>query len=117
MPETMSHVHDAGLKAFDGLVFTLGWLIPQIGEHCAYSGLFGYYIGLSVLQPRRAAYLLPLGWVSAAALHGVFDTVSLSLRLVVSVLSNTLVAGAIFTAREISVRSPSHSDTLMTSVS
>jgi len=110
VPETTSHVHDAGLKAFDGLVLLLGRLLPQIAGHCAYSGLFGYYIGLSLLQPRKAVYLIPLGWLSAAALHAVYDIGFLPLQLVVSVLSYALLAGAIFTAREIFVTSPFHSE-------
>lgn len=115
VPDTMNHVRDAGLQAFDGLVFLLGRLLPQIGGHCAYSGLFGYYIGLSMLQPRKAVYLIPLGWVSAAALHAIFDIGFLPLQLVVSVLSYALLAGAIFVAREISVTSRFRPDTPMTS--
>jgi hypothetical protein len=35
--------------------------------------LFGYFIGLSVLRPGMAVLLIPLGWLSAAALHGAWD--------------------------------------------
>jgi RsiW-degrading membrane proteinase PrsW (M82 family) len=84
--------------------------LPTLTGHCAYSGLFGYFIGLSVLRPKMAIYLLPIGYLSAAALHGAWDaadTVSqngfvvLGLYLFLALLSYALLGGAMFKAREI----------------
>jgi RsiW-degrading membrane proteinase PrsW (M82 family) len=100
-----------GNMAFDGLVQLLARGLPQLTAHAAYTGLFGYFIGLSVLRPAMAVFLIPLGWLSAAALHGAWDATSdlagsaligLPLRVVIGVLSYALLAGAIFKARDIS---------------
>jgi RsiW-degrading membrane proteinase PrsW (M82 family) len=111
VPKAMSAEKYAGSEAFNGLVLLLGRGLPEIAEHSAWSGLFGYFIGLSVLRPGMAIVLLPLGWLSAAALHASWDgigSVSNSALVVgaflvfVGVLSYALLAGAIFKAREIS---------------
>jgi hypothetical protein len=73
--------------------------------------LFGYFIGLSVLRPGMSAFLIPLGWLSAAVLHGAWDATSdlvdtavigVPVHLIIGVLSYALLAGAIFKARDIS---------------
>jgi RsiW-degrading membrane proteinase PrsW (M82 family) len=103
-------------RAFDGLVQLLARGLPELTAHSAYSGLFGYFIGLTVLRPGMAALLIPLGWLSAAALHGAWDATSdlihsaligAPVHLVIGVLSYALLAGAIFQARDIS---PSFAD-------
>lgn len=110
VPQMMSTAKDSGSQAFNGLVDLLGRGLPTLTGHCAYSGLFGYFIGLSMLRPRQAIYLLPIGYLSAAALHGAWDaadTVSqngfviLGLYLFLALLSYALLGGAIFKAREI----------------
>lgn len=87
--------------------------LPELTAHSAYAGLFGYFIGLSVLRPGMAVFLFPLGWLSAAVLHGAWDgtndifnsgLVVLTLLIVIGVLSYGLLAGAIFKARDISPR-------------
>jgi RsiW-degrading membrane proteinase PrsW (M82 family) len=97
--------------SFDGLVLLLARGLPELAAHSAYSGLFGYFIGLSVLWPRMAGFLIPLGWLSAAVLHGawdatgeLFDSAAIvgPVRLTIGVLSYALLAGAIFKARDIS---------------
>jgi RsiW-degrading membrane proteinase PrsW (M82 family) len=111
VPGVMSHEKYPGSQAFDGLVLLLGRGLPEIAEHSAWCGLFGYFIGLAVLQPRMAKYLLPFGWLSAAALHASWDGIDAVTNfnlfvfiwlITVGVLSYALLAGAIFKAREIS---------------
>jgi RsiW-degrading membrane proteinase PrsW (M82 family) len=111
VPGVMSQEKYAGAQAFEGLVLLLGRGLPEIAEHSAWCGLFGYFIGLAVLRPEMAKYLLPFGWLSAAALHASWDgigsvtnsNVVVFIWLVaVGVLSYALLAGAIFKAREIS---------------
>jgi RsiW-degrading membrane proteinase PrsW (M82 family) len=100
-----------GNMTFDGLVQLLARGLPQLTAHAAYTGLFGYFIGLSVLRPGMAVLLMPLGWLSAAFLHGAWDATSdltdldligVSVRLAIGLLSYALLAGAIFKARDIS---------------
>jgi RsiW-degrading membrane proteinase PrsW (M82 family) len=111
VPGVMSQAKYAGTQAFDGLVLLLSRGLPELVEHSAWSGLFGYFIGLAVLRPGMAIYLLPLGWLSAAALHAGWDGISavsnsgaliLGSWLFLGVLSYALLGGAIFKAREIS---------------
>jgi RsiW-degrading membrane proteinase PrsW (M82 family) len=111
VPGTISQVKDVGTQAFDGLVLLLGRGLPDVAEHSAWTGLFGYFIGLAVLRPGMAIYLLPLGWLSAAALHAGWDGIDavtssgfviLGFWLFLGVFSYALLAGAIFKAREIS---------------
>ncbi len=110
VPQMMNAAKDSGSQAFNGLVDLLARGLPTLTGHCAYSGLFGYFIGLSMLRPRQAIYLLPIGYLSAAALHGAWDaadTVSqnglvvLGLYLFLALLSYGLLGGAMFKAREI----------------
>lgn len=107
------NIYASGSEAFQGLTLLLARGLPDIAEHSAWSGLFGYFIGLSVLRPRMAIFLLPLGWFSSAALHAGWDgigvvtnsdVVGTGLTLLVGLLSYLLLAGAIFKAREISPR-------------
>ncbi len=115
VPGAMSEAKYAGTQAFDGLVLLLARGLPQLAEHCAWCGLYGYFIGLSVLRPRMAIFLLPLGLLSAAALHAGWDGITaitdngiivLSFLVCLGVLSYALLAGAIFKAREISPTRP-----------
>jgi hypothetical protein len=100
-------------RSFDGLVVLLAHGLPELAAHSAYTGLLGYFIGLSVLWPGMAVFLIPLGWLSAAVLHGAWDAtgdlfdsavIVVPVRLTIGVLSYALLAGAIFKARDISPR-------------
>jgi RsiW-degrading membrane proteinase PrsW (M82 family) len=111
VPQAIDSANYRADKAFDALVLLLSRGLPELTAHSAYSGLFGYFIGLSVLRPRMAVILIPLGWLSAAVLHGGWDATSdliesplldAPVHLVIGVLSYALLAGAIFKAREIS---------------
>ena len=44
--------------------------------HMAYAGIFGYFIGLAVLRPKSAVKLLAIGWLSAATIHALWNSVS-----------------------------------------
>jgi RsiW-degrading membrane proteinase PrsW (M82 family) len=112
VPGIMTSAKYAGAQAFDGLVTLLARGLPDLVEHSAWAGLFGYFIGLAVLRPRMAIVLLPLGWLSAAMLHGAWDGISaitdsgaivLGVWLFLGLFSYALLGGAIFKAREISV--------------
>jgi RsiW-degrading membrane proteinase PrsW (M82 family) len=85
--------------------------LPELTAHSAYSGLFGYFIGLAVLRPGMAAVLIPIGWLVAAVLHGAWDAasdlidsvlISVPIHVAIGVLSYALLAGTIFKARDIS---------------
>jgi RsiW-degrading membrane proteinase PrsW (M82 family) len=44
--------------------------------HMAYSGIFGYFIGLALLRPRQGIFLILMGWVLASALHGLWNGIA-----------------------------------------
>jgi RsiW-degrading membrane proteinase PrsW (M82 family) len=111
VPMVTNHAENPAASAFQGLVLLLARGLPELTAHAAYTGLFGYFIGLSVLWPRMAVLLIPLGWLSAAVLHGAWDATAdlfhsdlivAPVRLIIGVLSYALLAGAIFKARDIS---------------
>ncbi len=93
----------------DGQLLGLQLLIPRIlGSvvgHMAYSGYFGYFIGLSVLKPSQRWQILAIGYISAAVLHALWNStgfVSSLLLAVVGVLSYAVLAAAILKARALS---------------
>jgi RsiW-degrading membrane proteinase PrsW (M82 family) len=121
VPQVMAQQKYAAQQAFDGLVLLLARGLPDLAEHSAWTGLFGYFIGLSVLYPRKAFFLIPLGWLSAAALHGAWDGITgvTQSEIIIAafligdgLLSYALLGGAIFKAREISPRLKAMSATM-----
>jgi RsiW-degrading membrane proteinase PrsW (M82 family) len=114
VPQVLDNGKYTGDRAFDGLVELLARGLPELTAHSAYCGLFGYFIGLSVLRPGMAVLLIPLGWLAAAIPHGAWDATSdlagsafgvpiqVLIQVMIGVLSYALLAGAIFKARDIS---------------
>jgi RsiW-degrading membrane proteinase PrsW (M82 family) len=74
--------------------------------HLAWSGLFGYFIGLAVQRRHSALKLLGAGYLIAAGLHGLWDTAavtgSLTFEVLVGFFSYFALAVAILKARHIS---------------
>lgn len=104
-------INNTTLQAGDGAGQLLGLqlLIPRVlGSvvgHMAYSGYFGYFIGLSVLRPQKRWQILSIGYLSAAVLHALWNStgfVTPILLALVGVLSYALLASAILKARVIS---------------
>ncbi|MEB3213389.1 MAG: PrsW family glutamic-type intramembrane protease, partial [Leptolyngbyaceae bacterium] len=75
-----SIVNDVTLQAsgIDPELMGLQLLIPRIlgsvSGHMAYSGYFGYFIGLSVLKPKSRWQTLMIGYLSASLLHALWNT-------------------------------------------
>jgi RsiW-degrading membrane proteinase PrsW (M82 family) len=108
VPEVSRNV---GLQSGDsiGQLVGLQLLIPRIigsvAGHMAYSGYLGYFIGLSVLKPRKRWQILGVGYVTAAALHALWNATGLLSGLflaVVGVLSYAFLTAAILKARTLS---------------
>lgn len=113
-------INNTPLQAGDGAGQLLGLqlLIPRVlGSvvgHMAYSGYFGYFIGLSVLRPHKRWQILAIGYLSAAVLHALWNStgyVTPILLALVGVLSYALLASAILKAR---VLSPTRSQNFAT---
>lgn len=109
VPEvTRNFTLQAGATAVGQLV-GLQLLIPRVlgsvAGHLAYSGYFGYFIGLSVLKPRYSWQIIAVGYFSAAVLHALWNSTGLIsglLLAVVGVLSYAFLTAAILKARAIS---------------
>jgi RsiW-degrading membrane proteinase PrsW (M82 family) len=90
------------MNAFQNVIVRL---IGGVGGHMAYSGYFGYFIGLAVLRPKSAPLYLAIGFLTVCTLHGAWnaavDTQPL-LGMVVSFIGIAFLISAILKARRVS---------------
>jgi RsiW-degrading membrane proteinase PrsW (M82 family) len=81
-------------------------MLGSIAGHMAYSGYFGYFIGLSVLKPSRRGRILAIGWLTSATIHALWNSSSGTFGpmglAVVGVFSYAFLTAAILKARELS---------------
>ncbi len=94
-------LNQSGLSA--GLDLLLRRIGGDIAGHIAYSGYFGYFIGLAMLRPKNRWITIGIGWLCAAALHTLWDTIdSVPILLAVGIVSYGFLGAAILKARQIS---------------
>ena len=82
----------------------------------AYSGYFGYFIGLGALKPEKRWPIFAVGYVSAALLHALWNSssaVGTWFQLLVGVLTWICLAAGILKARQLS---PSRAQNFATQV-
>jgi RsiW-degrading membrane proteinase PrsW (M82 family) len=101
-----------------GLQLLIPRILGSVSGHMAYSGYFGYFIGLSVLKPTKRWRILAVGWLTSAVIHalwnasaGTFGVLGLAF---VGVLSYAFLTAAILKARELS---PTRSQNFATRIS
>lgn len=95
----------AGAGELLGLQLLIPRVLGSVAGHMAYSGYFGYFIGLSVLKPRKRWQILGIGYLTASVLHALWNTVgsySNLLLAVIGIISYTFLAAAILKARALS---------------
>jgi len=94
-----------------GLQLLIPRTLGSIVGHMAYSGCFGYFIGLSMLKPSKRWILLLIGWLTAAGLHSLWNTaaimsfnplIGLFLLVLAGILAYTFLIAAILKARQLS---------------
>lgn len=88
-----------------GLQLLIPRILGSVAGHIAYSGYLGYFIGLSVLKPRKAWQIITIGYICAAALHALWNAmgfVSVVLLVMIGILSYAFLAAAILKARALS---------------
>ncbi|MBF2065662.1 MAG: PrsW family intramembrane metalloprotease [Calothrix sp. C42_A2020_038] len=108
VPQIAQNVaQQAGADA--GQLVGLQLLIPRIlglvAGHMAYSGYFGYFIGLAVLKPSKGLQILVVGYLTAAALHALWNAtgaINALLLVVVGVIAYAFLMAAILKARALS---------------
>ncbi|MCU0549979.1 MAG: PrsW family glutamic-type intramembrane protease [Leptolyngbya sp. Prado105] len=96
---------DGGWDQLRGLQVLIPRVLGSISGHMAYSGYFGYFIGLAVLKPRQSGLILLIGYFTASALHALWNvmgSVSEILLALVGMLSYAFLAAAILKARTLS---------------
>jgi RsiW-degrading membrane proteinase PrsW (M82 family) len=82
-------------RAFGGLV-----------GHMAWAGMFGYFIGLSVIRPNQRWKLLAIGYLAASVLHALWNSISLinpMLAYGVSIASAVALAAVILKGRQLEI--------------
>ncbi len=79
LPRTFEQALEVG-SADEALGAALFLYFPRViggaVGHMAYSGIFGYFIGLAILRPRMSFLFIIGGWVFASALHGLWNGLS-----------------------------------------
>ncbi|NJN71975.1 MAG: PrsW family intramembrane metalloprotease [Limnothrix sp. RL_2_0] len=119
VPNIISEVSmqaDASTGELLGLQLLIPRILGSVAGHMAYSGYFGYFIGLSVLKPSKRWTILIIGCLTSSLLHALWNTVgsySSILLTVVGVFSYAFLAAAILKARALS---PNRSDNFATRI-
>lgn len=88
-----------------GLQLLIPRILGSVAGHMAYSGYFGYFIGLAVLKPSKSWQILPVGYLTAAGLHALWNATGVInglLLVIVGVLSYAFLMAAILKARALS---------------
>ncbi|CAN1209140.1 PrsW family glutamic-type intramembrane protease [Tumidithrix helvetica PCC 7403] len=100
-----------GAAYFVGLQLLIPRILGSVAGHMAYSGYFGYFIGLSALKPSKWWLILPIGYLTSATMHGFWNAsasiggnelVQGAILAVVGVFSYAFLAAAILKARTLS---------------
>ena len=75
----------------------------------AYSGYFGYFIGFSVLKPKKRWLLLTIGYLSSSAIHALWNASNafnqpwnIMVMALAGVFAYLFLVAAILKARQIS---------------
>ena len=88
-----------------GLQLLIPRILGSVAGHMAYSGYLGYFIGLAVLKPKLGGQILLVGYLSASALHALWNAtgaISGLFLVIVGVLSYAFLMAAILKARALS---------------
>lgn len=104
----------AGAGQLVGLQLLIPRILGSVAGHMAYSGYLGYFIGLAVLKPSMGWQILTVGYLSASALHALWNatgSINALLLVIVGVLSYAFLMAAILKAR---VLSPTRSQNFAT---
>ena len=88
-----------------GLQLLIPRVLGSVAGHMAYSGYFGYFIGLSIMKPSLRWQILTIGYLSSALLHALWNTsalVSFWLLAIVGGISYAFLVAAILKAHSFS---------------
>ena len=103
--QTVTPQAGEGLGQLVGLHLLIPRILGSVAGHMAYSGYFGYFIGLSALKPSRRWSILTVGYFTASALHALWNAsgyINGVVLVVVGILSYAFLTAAILKARALS---------------
>jgi len=102
--QVLQQTNDPAAAVATGMLLLLPRVFGGLVGHMAYSGLFGYFIGLAVIRPKQMWQLLAIGWVSSSVIHALWnsvDKISPMLNYAVAGACAVGVVGAILKARQL----------------
>ena len=88
-----------------GIQLLIPRIIGSVAGHMAYSGYFGYFIGLSVLKPSKRWLILAIGYLTASSLHALWNAsgaINNVITALAGVLAYVFLVAAILKARQLS---------------
>ncbi|WP_247218110.1 PrsW family glutamic-type intramembrane protease [Synechococcus sp. C9] len=88
-----------------GLQLLIPRILGSVAGHMAYSGYFGYGIGLAALKPKYAWLVIPSAYLGASVVHALWnasDTIGIWAAAVVGILAYVMLSAAILKARQLS---------------
>lgn len=94
-----------GVGELVGLQLLIPRILGSVAGHMAYSGYLGYFIGLSVLKPKKRWQILGIGYLTASVLHALWNSVGSFGNIVqalIGVVSYIFLMAAILQARKLS---------------
>ncbi len=100
-----NQIAEVGLGAGElaGLQLLIPRIIGSVAGHMAYSGYFGYFIGLSILKPSKRWQILAIGYLTASVLHALWNAApNIWITIFAGVLAYAFLMAAILKARELS---------------
>ena len=121
LKEMLSILQNQGLDTvivlpalLQGLFLLFPRVIGSIGGHIAYSGYFGYFIGLSVLKQKKRWLLLTIGYLTSSVIHAFWNTAGVLrafeltefqiniIQFIVGLLGYSFLIAAILKGRQLS---------------
>lgn len=100
----LQQTNDIGIAISTGFSLLLPRVLGGLVGHMAYSGVFGYFIGLSVIRPQQRWKLLGIGYVASTLIHTAWNTSSsihINLLYVVAVVCAISLVACLLKARQI----------------
>jgi RsiW-degrading membrane proteinase PrsW (M82 family) len=94
-----------GIGELIGLQLLIPRIMGNVCGHMAYSGYFGYFIGLSALKPSKRWLILAIGYLTASTIHGLWNSVGtfgIPAQALAGILGYTFIIAAILKARQLS---------------
>lgn len=101
--QVLQQTNDPSTAVAMGMLLLLPRVFGGLVGHMAYSGLFGYFIGLAVVRRPQMWKLLAIGWASSSVIHALWnsvDSISPMLYYAVAGVAAIALVGAILKARQ-----------------